>query len=719
MSIYKNIVIIGSGVMGAGIAEQFANTENKVFLMDIVTNNPDRNFLAKQAVAKIAKNLDIASKYIIPCNLEDHAEILSSADLIIEAIIEEIDIKKALYKKLNKLCKKNALITSNTSTIRLIELLDGMDGEFRKNFLITHFFNPPRHMQLLELVISKETNKNQVSSLSNFLTNKLGKTVIHSNDTPGFIANRIGFYWLQTALNTAIEMNKSIEEVDYLMSVPLGIPKTGIFGLLDLIGIDVSQLILKSLSSNLSPHDQLTKDYNRYSILEQLIANKQVGRKSGQGFYRITKNKDGSKTFEVLDLMNIKYRNLQNIKQQYSNISEVIENDKFAREVLCKTLGYVASLLGEVSDNITDIDAAMKLGFNWKFGPFEMIDQIGTAKVKSFFIEQNIAIPKIINEIKDNKFYSNNSYYSSRGYIKNIKQGEYLLVSDISKNKEIFNNKAIVAAELNENIAVLAITTKLGILKHEVFEGIIDFFANHSRNFSKIIITNDQSNFSAGADLKFILSSIKSNNFSACKDYLSLGSEAMQKIKHSSIPIIIAFKGLAYGGGCEILLHADNIVSHLEARIGLVECKIGIIPGWGGCKELMIRTNTAKERINAFKNIACAHEFKSAHEFVSNFHFKHLTKFANPNMVLYEARNISLKNKQSLRATEAKYIEINWNEVLDSLKLEGYTKEVAKNLIEVFSMKDLKESSIIQKEQEIFLSLLKNRETIAKIESIL
>lgn len=717
MSIYKNIVIIGSGVMGAGIAEQFANTENKVFLMDIVTNNPDRNFLANQAIAKIATNLDIASKYIIPCNLEDNLEILSSADLIIEAIIEEIDIKKELYKKLNKICKKGVVITSNTSTIRLAELLDGMDEEFRKHFLITHFFNPPRYMQLLELITAQETDKNLVSSLSKFLTNILGKTVIKSNDTPGFIANRIGFYWLQTALNTAIEMKKTIEEVDYLMSIPLGIPKTGIFGLLDLIGIDVSQLILKSLSSNLSSNDQLTKDYNKCPILEQLIANNQVGRKSGQGFYRITRNKDGSKTIEVLDLNNLKYRNFKSINLNYSNISEVIENDTFAKQVLCKTLGYVASLLGEVSDNINDIDTAIKLGFNWKYGPFEMIDQIGAATIKTFLTEQNIAIPKIINEIKNNKFYSNNSYYSSRGYIKNIQRDEYLLVSDIPK--EIFSNEAIVAAELDKDIAVLTIKTKLGILKHEVFEGIIDFFENHSKNFSKLIITNDQNNFSAGADLKFILSSIKSNNLGACRDYLSLGSRAIQKIKYSSIPVIIGFKGLAYGGGCEILLHTNNIVSHLESRIGLVECKIGLIPGWGGCKELMIRTNTEEERIEAFKNIAYAHEFKSAHKFASNFHFKHLTKFANPNMVLHEANHITLDNEISLRPTEAKYIEINWSEVLDSLKLEGYAKEVAKNLMAVFSMRDLKESSIIQKEQEIFLSLLKNRETIAKIESIL
>ena len=323
---FREIVIIGSGVMGSGIAEQFANADLKVHLLDIVQKNTeDRNLLAKQAIARISKSLEKADRYVIPGNLEDDLEVIKSADWIIEVIVEKIEFKQELYRKLAKLCGPDTIISSNTSTIELKKLIEDMDDKFKQNFLITHFFNPPRYMQLVEIISSQYTKKNVVKNISDFIDIKLGKTPIKANDTPGFIANRIGCYWLQVALNAAIEMNITIEEADSLMSAPIGIPKTGVFGLYDLIGIDVMQLITESLIKNLSATDEFIKNTKTFPLIDKMIKTGLIGRKGRGGFYRVQKDDQGKKTKEVIDLKTGEYRAIIPIENSYKNIQEVYE----------------------------------------------------------------------------------------------------------------------------------------------------------------------------------------------------------------------------------------------------------------------------------------------------------------------------------------------------------------------------------------------------------
>ena len=326
-------------------------------------------------------------------------------------VIEKLDIKQTLYKKLEQYCKPDAIISSNTSTIPLKSLIDGMSDNFKQHFLITHFFNPPRYMPLLELVTSNFTKQDVIDKISNFLDIHLGKTIVKSNDTPGFIANRIGCYWLETGLKYAIKMGVSIEEVDSIMGKPLAIPSTAIFGLYDLIGIDVMRLIVKSLSTRLHCDDDFLKISKEWPLVSKMIEDGLIGRKGKGGFYRITKDKAGNKIKKVIDFQTGEYKTISNITSPAMDIKTLMEHSQYALLVLSKTLSYAANLIPEVSGNLSDIDQAMRLGYNWKYGPFELIDLIGPDYFRKKLEEQNIEIPMIIAKVGNNKFYSQDKYF--------------------------------------------------------------------------------------------------------------------------------------------------------------------------------------------------------------------------------------------------------------------------------------------------------------------
>jgi 3-hydroxyacyl-CoA dehydrogenase len=328
-----NIVVIGAGVMGAGIAAQIANAGFKVSLLDIVlASNADRNILAKNAIAKLGSALMCPefSENIIPGNLEDDLKILSEADWIIEVIIEKLAIKQDLYKKLEQYCKPSCIISSNTSTIPLLKLIEGRNKQFKRNFLITHFFNPPRNMQLLELVTSQHTDKEVIKIVTDFIDIALGKTVIKSNDTPGFIANRIGCYFLETALTIALEMEISVEEADGVLGKPVGIPKTAIFGLYDLIGLDVMKLISASLISALNSYDDFALMSKSHQLLEQMIKDGFVGRKGKGGFYRIIVDEKGNKIKEVINLKTGVYAQATEMVLPINGAKDIFAHNNYA-----------------------------------------------------------------------------------------------------------------------------------------------------------------------------------------------------------------------------------------------------------------------------------------------------------------------------------------------------------------------------------------------------
>lgn len=725
MNNINNIVVIGSGVMGAGIATQIANSNLKVHLLDIVPIDAvDRNILAKEAIKKISSSLALEEQVnlIIPGNIEDDLEVLSSADWIIEVIIEKIEFKQKLYKKLDEYCKKNVIISSNTSTIPLSGLIDGMSDNFKKNFLITHFFNPPRFMQLVELVYSSFTDKHNIDAMVNFLDINLGKTIVKSNDTPGFIANRIGCYWLLTALHQALEMNMNVEEVDTLMSKPLGIPATGVFGLYDLIGIDVMQLIINSLVNNLNIEDDFVKSNKPCPLVEQMIANNLIGRKGRGGFYRLFKDEQGNKVKEVINLKTGEYKEFTPSVIPYNNIKEVIQNSEYGLKVISKTLSYAANLWGEVSDSLFDIDQAMKLGYNWRYGPFELIDLIGPAYFKQLLEKQKLPIPPILDQVGDGKFYQQNEYFIGTRYVPIKRDKDIILLKDFKRDDAICKNDSASIWNMGEKIAVLEITSKMAILDHDIFNLILSFYQNHSSQFKALIIANDQANFSAGGNLKFMLERAKMKDFEAIEKYLKLGQQAMLQLKYSPIPVVSSHKGVAFGGGAEILLHSSAVVSHVESYGGLVEVGVGVIPGWGGCTELILRSKTAEEKINAFKNIILGNVFTNSYQLQENFKFKNFLMVMNINRMLCESKKLALNltiNYQIPILNAPTVIDVDWDEVISSLNLNDYNQIIAKELVKVFSATNLLEENLMNLEREIFTSLLHNQLTLDRMNHVL
>ena len=694
----NNIVVIGSGVMGSRIAAQIANSGHKVYLLDIVPEmSMDRNILSRQAIGKLGGVLSSPKKAdnIIIGNLEDDIEVIKQANWIIEAIIENFEIKQQLYKKLEQYCLSSCIISSNTSTISLSKLTEKSSNNFKQHFLISHFFNPPRQMQLLELVTQADLLV--IKPVLDFIDIHMGKTIIRSNDTPGFIANRIGCYWLAIALELAMKMDVSIEEVDSIMSSPLGIPKTGVFGLYDLIGIDVMQLIFKSLYANLKPQDEFFQIHS--NILEEMVKSNMLGHKTNGGFYR---NLDNGER-EVLDLRIRKYHLCKPIISPINGILEIFKSNDYARTVLCKTLNYAASLIPEVSDSVYDIDKAMKLGFNWKFGPFEMLDLIGPGYFKNHL--RNPA--KILEVLGNRRFYQQDSYFNGKDYSKITKS--IIQLSDYKIKAPIMQNSSCSIWDIGNDIINIEITNKMGILNHQVFELILKSCNSHS----KIIIANEQSNFSVGGDLKFMLK--EADNIVVLKEYLELGQAAMLALKNSSV--VSALKGKALGGGGELLLHSSKVIAHDLSNAGLIETRVGLIPAWGGCTELILRSKTADDLIKAFKNIALAKVASSADELEGIINSKEIDIVMNQNRVFEKATQV--KQFIKVEKLKRKLIEVDWQEVISQMKLDSYQSFIAKELSYIFSQNHLSEKELMKLEIEIFIELISRKETREKIRAII
>lgn len=687
-------IVIGSGVMGSGIAAQIANSGFKVALLDIVLpNSEDRNILAHQAIEKLAVSLEDRVSLITPGNIEDDIELIKDADWIIEVIVEKLDIKQSLYKKLDQYAKPSAVISSNTSTLPLSDLINGMSESFKSKFMITHFFNPPRFMPLLELVTSQFTDQTKIKKLYDFMDINLGKTIVISKDTPGFIANRIGCYWLETALSIAFEMNLSVEDADNAISKPLGIPSTAVFGLYDLIGIDVMRLISNSLKARLNQDDDFFNVSKSWPLITKMIEDGYIGRKGKGGFYKITKDALGNKRKEVINLQSGEYHLFEENKDTYDTAIELLDNSPYAAKVMCKTLSYAANLLHEVSDSLYDIDMAMKLGYNWKYGPFELIDLIGIEYFKNKLKEFQIPISRLILDLNNNKFYQS---------------------SDVPVAEPILKTRDVSVWNAQSDVAIIELTGKMGILTQDVFNAIDEFYAKYIQKYKAVIITNNHDNFSVGGDLKFMLEMAEQKNFKAIDDYLKLGQSIMMKLKYSSIPVITAVKGMALGGGCEILLHSHKVVAHVESHIGLVEAGVGIIPSWGGCKELIARAKTANEKITAFKNILFGIVTNTAHKFPK------VELVMNPNRVLAQSKNIAARFADSVKDNfVCPEINVNWQEVIQGLNLEGYGRVIAEELVAIFSLNSPTEQELLDEERRIFIKLLHNQDTIERIKYML
>ena len=574
----KKVVVIGSGTMGSGIAAHLCNANVPVTLLDLTTE------ISEQARERIKKsrppllidkskidNIDVG-------NINDNFNVVSEADWVVEAVVERIDIKHNIYEKIFKERKAGSIISSNTSSIPISVLSEKLSVEDKKDFCITHFFNPVRYMDLLEIVKSENNDLNKINSLKKFCEISLGKGAIVCNDTPGFLGNRIGVFAMQVAMTEAFKMKMSIEEADAVFGRPMGIPKTGVFGLYDLIGIDLMADVLKSFIKELPESDEFQEVAKEIPLVKKLIETGYTGRKGKGGFYRMNKV-ENKKILEAINLETGEYHPTQkiNIKSDKVDLKALINRDdkygEYAWSVISKIINYSSSLVPGITDEFNDIDEAMRLGFNWSKGPFEMLEEIGVTNFFSKFknYEGNKFLENLA-ETKNENFHGIRQKYTDIETLGKVKKTASNIDGNSSASIYRFNDYNIVE-----------FTTKANALDYDSMDAL------KKATDKPLIIINESMQFSAGVNLSYTMEFAKKGDFKSIEKFVGYFQETCKHLKYSDHPVVSAPSGLTLGGGFEVMVQSNFVASHTNIVVGLVETIVGLIPAGGGCKEMLAR----------------------------------------------------------------------------------------------------------------------------------
>lgn len=655
----RKAAVLGAGAMGSGIAAQLANAGVQVYLLDIVPPNAAsedasaRNLIANNAIQRMLKATPATdplnagfmhpdnAKRITPGNLEDHlAEAVADADWVVEVIIENLEIKRNLYARLEALCKPTAVIASNTSTIPLETLIEGRSMAFRKRFIITHFFNPPRFMHLLEIVSGPDTDADIAPQMQTFGDVHLGKNVIICKDTPAFLANRIGIYFMFRAITEAIEQDMPIEMVDAILGKPIGYPKEGIFGLLDLVGIGIIPLVTESLLKTLPANDAFRQfDHEKgLTLVGNLLKAGCTGRNAPNGgFYRMQKNPDGSKQKLAVRLSNGDYYPVEKPRlacvkaARKDGPKAMFETDdrygRFAWVVVRDTLLYAATLIPEIADDIADVDAALRGGYNAHWGPFEQIDQVGVDWFCKRVQADGIELPPVLKLAQNRPFYkTGNGKLHRLVFDFKRQQADYAALMDRpgcfnfgeikhSRNALIHHHSASLW-DLGDGVTCLEFHSKMNTLDPSVLHVVNDsvrFMTQNAAQYKAMVIYNAEKNFSLGANLGLIDAGFQlirhpfmrqtglgqlfgAGLYKAVELLVYQGQSVFSALRYAPFPVVGAPNGMAIGGGCEILLHCDALQLNAETYIGLVESGVGLIPGWGGCARYLARCQEEANR---------------------------------------------------------------------------------------------------------------------------
>ena len=643
----QKVAVIGSGVMGAGIAAHCANAGCEVLLLDIVPDGAeDRNSLSKTAIQKMHKsNPEMLmhkrnSKRITPGNIEDDLHLLEDFDWVIEVVIENLDVKRDLYSRLCDKIGPETILSSNTSTLPRSKLVSELPRDISSRFLITHFFNPPRYLPLLEVVTSSEVDESVVTRFCEFADHRLGKRVTMCNDRPGFIGNRLGVYFIQRAFKATLELGLSVEQADAMLGRPIGLPKTAVFALMDLVGIDLIPHFTESLLEHLPDDDPFHKIAGTgEEIILNMIQDGYTGRKGKGGFYRL--NKDGGKKVkEARNLYTGEYQNANrraafpSAKMGKRGISSLMDcNDDGARlvtEVLLDSLSYAAHIVPDVSDDIYSIDGAMKVGYNWKAGPFEMMDSIGVESMVQRLESSGREVPRFLSLAAERgSFYGMEDGEITRltpsGEMVIVNRPEdTLTVADLKRRgKPLKRNGSASIWDTGDGVLLVEYHTKMNAMDPMNMEMLLNAVdLAESEDYKGIVIGNDATNFCAGANLGLALFAANLAAWKDLEDFIGLGQDTYQTLKYCDVPVVAASAGLCLGGGAEVLMHCDAVQAHSESYVGLVEVGVGIIPAWGGCKELLGRlvdfglvTNGPMGAVmKAFETIGTAQVAKSAEQ---------------------------------------------------------------------------------------------------------
>ena len=580
----KKVVVIGSGTMGSGIAAHLCNANVPVTLLDLTTEISEK---ARERIHKSRPPLLIDKSKINNIkvgNINDNFDVVSEADWVVEAVVERIDIKHNIYEKIFKNRKDGAIVSSNTSSIPIKVLSEKLSNEEKKDFCITHFFNPVRYMGLLEIVKNENNDLDKINSLKKFCELELGKGAIVCNDTPGFLGNRIGVYAMQVAMTEAFKMKLSIEEADAVFGRPMGIPKTGVFGLYDLIGIDLMADVLKSFIKELNEQDEFQIVAKEIPLVKKLIDTGYTGRKGKGGFYRMNKE-NNQKILEAINLETGDYAPTKKIDlgMDVVDINGLINRkDKYgeyAWTVISKIIKYASSLVPGITDKFNDIDEAMRLGFNWAMGPFEMLKSIG---VKNFFERidsfENNKFLENLSKSNDENFYGERQIYTDIETLGKIRPTAIKL--DKNKSAEIHRFK---------DFNIVEFTTKACALDYDSMDAL------KNATDKPLIVINESMQFSAGVNLSYTMNFADKGDFKSIEKFIKYFQDTCKTLKYSKYPVVSAPSGLTLGGGFEVLVQSNFVASHTNIVIGLVETIVGLVPAGGGCKEMLWRWSQSKE----------------------------------------------------------------------------------------------------------------------------
>ncbi|MDG2385701.1 MAG: 3-hydroxyacyl-CoA dehydrogenase NAD-binding domain-containing protein [Pirellulaceae bacterium] len=757
----QRVAVIGAGTMGSGIASHLANAGISVLLLDVVpSGSTDRNQITEQSLERIRKSRPPALmtpeviEQIEIGNLEDDLHRISEVDWIAEAIVERLDAKHQLYVEIEEHRRPGTIVSSNTSTIPLRDLTQEMPPELQRDFCITHFFNPVRYMRLLEIVAGPATDPEVIKRLTACCDLQLGKGVVHCKDTPGFLGNRVGLFAIQCAIATAVRMELAPEVADAVMGRPMGMPKTGVFRLYDLIGLDLMLDVLESLRNTLAADDAF-HPWIDCPAVESLVEQGHTGDKRGAGFYRTRQTTDGRKA-EVFDLQRQEYRPL--IRPQLpamaaggaGGLRALVERDdpagQFAWEVLSRTLVYAASLVPDVADELVSIDEAMKLGFSWTHGPFGMIDLLGTQWFCERIEQDGLVVPPLLQVAAGQPMYRAN-----RGRLQQMTiDGSYrdverpagvIRLGDVAKTTEaIITNDAATLWDLGDGVACFEFHTKANSLDSRTMSLLDQALSIVETRFRGLVVYNEGPHFSVGVNLQCVLDWAEQRAWSEIEAMLSDFQQTCKRMKYSSFPVVGAPAGMSIGGGFEVLLHCDVLQAHANTVVGLVETKVGLIPAGGGCKELLLRWSEVEgdegipPQQRVFDLIAAGVTASSPLEAMPLKMFRALDQFTmNRDRVLAAAKTrvISMIDgyqppvQKRLVPTHIGPLIQRCEELRDAKQISPHDLTVGHALAKILcdSAVDkesyLTEDELFEREREAFLGLVQTPQTIARIRHML
>ena len=783
----NKIAIIGSGIMGSGIACHFANIGVEVLLLDIVPRDLNdkekaqglsledkvvRNRLVNDALKTALKSKPspiYSQKFaqrISTGNIEDDISKIKDVDWIMEVVVERLDIKKQVFETIEKHRTPGTLITSNTSGIPIKFMSEGRSDDFQKHFCGTHFFNPARYLNLFEIIPGPKTDASVLEFLNGYGEQFLGKTSVVAKDTPAFIGNRIGIFGIQSLFHQVKELGLTVEEIDKLTGPVIGRPKSATFRTVDVVGLDTLVHVANGIYEN-CPNDEAHHLFKLPDFISKMMDNKWLGSKTGQGFYK----KEG-KTITVLDLETLEYREKKRAKFATLELTKTIDNviDRFAvlvsgkdkagdfyRKNFAAMFAYVSHRIPEISDELYKIDNAMKAGFGWEHGPFQIWDAIGVRQgieiMKTEGLEPAQWVLDML-EAGNETFYTvqNGATYAyqinDKKQTKIPGQDAFIILNNIRKSNEVFKNSGVVIEDLGDGILNCEFQSKMNTIGGDVLAGLNKAVDLAEQNFEGLVIGNQGANFSVGANIGMIFMMAVEQEYDELNMAIKYFQDTMMRMRYSSIPTIAAPHGMTLGGGCELSMHADKVVAAAETYIGLVEFGVGVIPGGGGSKEMAMRASDSFRKNDVelnilqeyFLTIGMAKVATSAYE---AFDLGVLQKGKDV-VVVNKARQIAtakayaklLADQGYSKPVKRKDIKVLGKQALgmflvgtDSMQASKYISEhdqkIANKLAYVMAGGDLSEPTMVSEqylldlEREAFLSLCTERKTLERIQHML